>query len=152
MESSSTPVKTAGIGRPEFIAMMALLMALNALAIDVLIPALQQIGSALAVADENTRQLTLTAYVASFGFSQIIFGPFSDAYGRKKVLLSGMIVYIIGALFAAAASDFTMLLAMRAIQGFGAGALRTVTVAIVRDIFKGRPENIDMAWAFLVYH
>ncbi len=151
MESSNTPVKTAGIGRPEFIAMMALLMALNALAIDVLIPALQQIGSALAVADENTRQLTLTAYVASFGFSQIIFGPFSDAYGRKKVLLSGMIVYIIGALFAAAASDFTMLLAMRAIQGFGAGALRTVTVAIVRDIFKGRTMASVMSLVMMVF-
>ncbi len=151
MADSRSPYASVGIGKREFIALMALLMALNALAIDILLPALQQIGTALAVADANSRQLTLTAYVAMFGISQIIFGPVSDAFGRKWVLLSGMVVYIAGALIGALASDFAMLLLMRAVQGFGAGALRTVTVAIVRDLFKGRGMASIMSLVMMVF-
>ena len=78
----------------EFVAMVALLMALNAMAIDVILPALQQMGESLAVADENTRQLPLTAYIAFFGLSQLVYGTLSDHFGRRPVLLFGLAIYV----------------------------------------------------------
>ena len=65
--------------------MLALLMALNALAIDAMIPALPQIGSSLHVAEENRRQLVVIAYFLGFGSTQLVWGPLSDRYGVKTI-------------------------------------------------------------------
>ena len=135
----------------EFVAMVAFLMALNAMAIDVILPALQQMGESLAVADENTRQLPLTAYVAFFGVSQLVYGTLSDRFGRRPVLLFGLVVYVAGGIGAAVAGDFTMLLAMRGIQGIGAGATRVIAISIVRDTFGGRRMASVMSLAMMVF-
>ena len=74
----------------EFVTMVAALMALNAMAIDIILPALQQMGENLGVADENARQLPLTAYIVTFGISQLFYGPVSDRFGRRPVLLFGL--------------------------------------------------------------
>src|SRR5688500_17670957 len=71
------------IPRCEFIALAAALMALNALAIDIMLPALQEIGASLSVEDENHRQFVITAYIAGFGIAQLFFGPLSDRFGRR---------------------------------------------------------------------
>ena len=71
------------IGRFEFISMIALLMAINALAIDIMLPGMQQIGESLGVADPNTRQLVLSAYLIGFAVMQLAFGPISDRFGRR---------------------------------------------------------------------
>ena len=80
---SPAPAGTKTLPRWEFIALMAALMALNALAIDIMLPAMQQIGESLGVADENQRQLVVTAYVVGFGGAQLFFGPISDRWGRR---------------------------------------------------------------------
>lgn len=82
----------------EFVAMIALLMALNAAAIDVYIPALSDIGSALGVAEANRRQFVITAYIIGFGAAQIVYGPLSDRFGRRHVLFAGLGIYIAGAI------------------------------------------------------
>lgn len=135
----------------EFVAMVALLMALNAMAIDIILPALQQMGESLSVADANARQLPLTAYIAVFGASQIFYGPLSDRYGRRSVLLAGLALYTVGCFAAALSTDFTLLLAMRALQGLGAGATRVIAIAVIRDTYGGRRMASVMSLAMMVF-
>jgi MFS transporter, DHA1 family, multidrug resistance protein len=135
----------------EFVTMVALLMALNAMAIDIILPALQQMGASLAVSDENTRQLPLTAYIIFFGISQLLYGTVSDRFGRRPVLLFGLAVYAIGCTGAAIAGSFEMLLVMRAVQGIGAGATRVIAIAVVRDTYGGRRMASVMSLAVMVF-
>jgi len=151
MSEPSEAHPAALLPHTEFVAMVALLMALNAMAIDVILPALQQMGESLNVANENTRQLPLTAYMAFFGLSQLIYGPLSDHFGRRPILLFGLAVYVLGSLGAAIAGDFTTLLAMRAIQGVGAGATRVIAISVVRDTFGGRRMASVMSLAMMVF-
>ncbi len=135
----------------EFVTIVALLMALNAMAIDVILPALQQIGASLDVADENTRQLPLTAYIAVFGLSQLVYGTISDHFGRRPVLIFGLVIYVIGCTGAAFSGNFPMLLAMRGLQGFGAGATRVIAMSVIRDTFGGRRMASVMSLAMMVF-
>ena len=135
----------------EFVAMMALLMALNAAAIDVYIPALQDIGSALGVSDENARQLVITAYVMGFGGAQILYGPLSDRFGRRAVLFGGLAIYLAGALAAVFVPTFGALLATRFIQGVGAAATRVIATAAVRDRFAGARMASVMSLVMMIF-
>jgi DHA1 family bicyclomycin/chloramphenicol resistance-like MFS transporter len=135
----------------EFVTMVALLMALNAMAVDIILPALQQMGANLGVADENARQLPLTAYIVLFGISQIVYGPLSDHFGRRPILLFGLAVYSLACIGAAFAESFTMLLFMRGIQGIGAGATRVIAVSVVRDTYGGRKMASVMSLAMMVF-
>jgi DHA1 family bicyclomycin/chloramphenicol resistance-like MFS transporter len=74
--------------------MIALMMALNALAIDSMLPALPAMGEALGVASENSRQWIVTAYLLGFGVAQIVYGPLADRFGRKPILMIGVGVYV----------------------------------------------------------
>ncbi|MGH6922562.1 MAG: multidrug effflux MFS transporter, partial [Propylenella sp.] len=135
----------------EFVAMIALLMALNAMAIDVILPALQQMGASLAVSDENARQLPLTAYIALFGASQLVCGPVTDRFGRRSVLIAGLVLYALGGIGAALSTSFATLLSMRALQGVGAGATRVIAVAVVRDVYGGRTMARVMSLVMMVF-
>ena len=139
------------IPRWEFIALAAALMALNALAIDIMLPALQQIGASLGVEDENHRQYVITAYIAGFGIAQLFFGPLSDRFGRRTPLLLGLAVYIAAALGAAFAPSFETLLILRFVQGLGAAGTRVITVSVVRDAFGGRAMAEVMSLVFMVF-
>ena len=77
----------AGMGFREFVAIVASLMAVNALAIDAMLPALPQIGDALSITDDNQRQLIITAYLLGFGVAQLFYGPLSDRFGRRLSLI-----------------------------------------------------------------
>ncbi|MES2813509.1 MAG: MFS transporter, partial [Pseudomonadota bacterium] len=92
---TASPVETAtkGPGFAEFVCLIAAMMALNALAIDAMLPALPAIGEALGVASENSRQWVITAYLLGFGVAQLIYGPLTDRYGRKPILLLGLGLY-----------------------------------------------------------
>ncbi len=140
-----------GVGRTEFVAIIALLMALNALAIDIMLPGMQQIGAALGVADENERQYVITAYLLGFGGAQLFFGPISDRFGRKLPLLAGIAVYVTAAGAAAFVPDFRFLLLLRLIQGAGAASTRVLSVAIVRDIAGGRQMAEIMSLVMMVF-
>ena len=75
-------------------------MALNAIAIDVMLPALPYMGTGLGVTDENDRQLVVSAYMIGFGAAQIVFGPIADRYGRRAPLFFGIALYVVCALLA----------------------------------------------------
>lgn len=139
------------IPRWEFIALAAALMALNALAIDIMLPGLQQIGASLGIESENHRQYVITAYVIGFGLPQLLYGPISDWLGRRPPLLFGLVIYVIAAFCASFAPSFEALLALRFIQGVGAAATRVVAVSFVRDVFGGRAMAEVMSLVFMVF-
>ena len=149
--SPSAQVSSLPIPRWEFIALAAALMALNALAIDIMLPGLQQIGASLGVENENHRQYVITAYIAGFGIAQLLFGPLSDRFGRRPPLLFGLGVYIAAALGAAFAPSFATLLILRVVQGMGAAATRVITISIIRDVFGGRAMAEVMSLVFMVF-
>ena len=139
------------ISRPEFIALIAALMALNSLAIDVMLPALPAMGEALRVMQENDRQYVLTAYLVGFGIAQLFFGPLSDRFGRRPPLMVGLAIYIAAAALAVIAPNFFTLLILRAVQGIGAAATRVVGQSAVRDRFSGRAMGEVMSLIFMVF-
>jgi len=122
----------------EFVLMVAGLMALNALAIDVMLPALPDIGAALDVAHDNDRQMVLSAYLIGFGLGQVVIGSVSDRFGRRAVLIGGLACYVVAAIICAAAPTFATLLIARFVQGLASAAPRVITTAIVRDCYEGR--------------
>lgn len=140
-----------GMSRNEFIAMMAALMALNALAIDIMLPGLQQIGASLGVVNENHRQYVITAYLIGFGIAQLAYGPISDRFGRRIPLLTGLGIYIAAGLAIIMVPSFGGLLVLRFVQGLGSAAMRVITVSIVRDIFGGRQMAEAMSLIMMVF-
>ncbi len=153
MTNSSKTVTTAQIpmGKLEFIALAALLMAVNSLAIDIMLPALQQIGQSLGVESENHRQFIVSAYLLGFGGAQLFYGPLSDRFGRRIPLLIGLVIYIVSALGIAIVPTFAGLLALRFVQGLGSAATRVITISIVRDIYGGRQMAEVMSLIMMVF-
>lgn len=140
-----------GMAFPAFVTLIALLMALNALAIDTMLPALPQIGAAMGVTVDNDRQWVVTAYLLGFGAAQIVYGPISDRYGRKPALIFGLLTYSLFGFLAALAPTWEVMLAARAAQGVGAAALRVLVVSIVRDCYVGRTMARVMSLSFMVF-
>ncbi|AOF89577.1 drug resistance transporter, Bcr/CflA subfamily protein [Sinorhizobium sp. RAC02] len=140
-----------GMGKIEFIALMALLMALNALAIDIMLPGLQEIGASLGVENENHRQYVISAYLIGFAFAQLLYGPVSDRFGRRAPMFFGLAVYIVSSLAVVFVPSFAGLLALRFVQGIGSAAMRVITISIVRDIFGGRAMAEVMSLIMMVF-
>jgi MFS transporter, DHA1 family, multidrug resistance protein len=138
------------LGRVELIALITSLIAINAFAIDIMLPGIQQIGADLGEADPNRRQLIIAAYLLGFGVLQIVFGPLSDRFGRRKPLLLGIVVYLLAALGCMLVSDFDHLLAMRLLQGSGAAASAVIATAVVRDLFVGDQMAKTFSLVFMV--
>ncbi|MCV9960547.1 multidrug effflux MFS transporter [Pararhizobium sp. BT-229] len=139
------------LSKPQFVALMALLMAINAISIDIMLPGLQEIGASLGVVDENTRQYVITAYLIGMGCAQLFFGPLSDRFGRKLPLLGGLGIYALCALAIVFVPSFTGLLALRFMQGIGAAATRVITISIVRDVYGGRMMAEVMSLVMMVF-
>jgi DHA1 family bicyclomycin/chloramphenicol resistance-like MFS transporter len=135
----------------EFVALIALLMALTALSIDIMLVALPDIAAAYAVPAPNDRQLVITAYLLGFAAGQPFHGPLSDSFGRKPLLIAGLIIFAVGAVLAVMAPTFGMLLAARALQGFGCAAPRVVAIAVVRDRHAGRQMSRVMSFVMMVF-
>ena len=159
LDRMTAPVTDAAAGREpangpgflEFVCMIALMMALNALAIDSMLPALPDIGAALGVTSENSRQWVITAYLLGFGAAQIVYGPIADRFGRKPVLMVGVGIYVLFSFVAMVAPTFETLILARVGQGLGSAATRVLAVSIVRDRFSGRTMARVMSLSFLVF-
>ena len=151
----STPAAVASArpmpGRHELVAMLAGLMALNAFAIDAMIPALPAIGAELDAATDNQRQLVVIAYFIGFGSTQLIWGPLADRFGRKPVLAAGVVLYTGFALLCGLAGSFELLIASRVAMGASAAVTRVLVVAMVRDLFEGEAMARIMSLVFMVF-
>jgi DHA1 family bicyclomycin/chloramphenicol resistance-like MFS transporter len=151
MQADISSTAHAPMGFIEFVTVVASLLALNALAIDIMLPALQEIGAALGVANPNDRQTILSSYLVSFGLGQLLIGPISDRFGRRRVLLSGLALYVLAAVLCAAAPTFELLLVARVLQGLASAAPRVITASIVRDCYSGRRMASVMSLAMMVF-
>ena len=121
----------------EFIALMAFLMAIIALSIDAMLPALSNISHDLNISSANDIQYVVSFVFVGMSISTIFYGPLSDAFGRRPILFTGLILFVIGSIISSNASNLTIMLLGRFVQGLGIGAPRIMTMAIVRDKFHG---------------
>lgn len=122
----------------ELVGLVGALMALNAFAIDIMLPALDDIAASYQIARANDQQLILFAYVLGFGAPQLIFGPVSDARGRKGLLQICLLGYVVMSFLCMATTTFGLLLFVRFLQGIFASGVRVIAVSIVRDLVAGR--------------
>jgi len=130
---------------------MAMLMSMVALTIDAMLPALMQMGSDLGVKSLNDSQLIVSMVFLGMALGQIIYGPMSDAYGRKPAIYLGMLVFLIGDVISIYAQDFHIMLLGRVLQGVGAASCRVVTLAMVRDRFEGKEMARIMSLVMMMF-
>ena len=142
---------TRDISRAEFVALIAALMAVDALAIDIMLPALPNMGDALGVANANDRSLVLTTFLLGFGLPQLVFGPLTDRFGRRAPILIGLAVYALTALSAPLAPSFALLLGLRFVQGVAAAAVRVAMLSAVRDRYSGKAMADVMSLVFAIF-
>ncbi|MGL5836964.1 MAG: multidrug effflux MFS transporter [Sphingorhabdus sp.] len=131
--------------------MMAAIMALNALAIDAMLPAFPRIADGLGLIDPNRVQFVITVYLLGTGAGSLIHGPLSDRYGRRPILLGGIVGYILCAFACSFATSFDMLIAMRFAQGLCGAALGVLVTSIIRDQFEGDAMARRMSTVFLIF-
>ena len=126
------------------------MMSLTALSTDAMLPALPQIGSDLGVQNANDRQLVVSVLFLGLALGQLFFGPLSDRVGRKPAVYAGYALYVAGAFLSVLAATFPIMLVGRLSQGLGISAPRAITLALVRDRYKGRPMARVMSFATTV--
>jgi DHA1 family bicyclomycin/chloramphenicol resistance-like MFS transporter len=139
------------MGFPEFVVIIASIMALNPLAMDMMLPALPNIASAFHITAANRPQAVLSTFMIGFGVGQFVMGPLSDRYGRRPVLLGGMVLYVVASLLAIAAPSFETVLLARALQGLGTAATRVIATSVVRDCYAGRRMASVMSLTMMVF-
>src|SRR5690242_17646669 len=135
----------------EFVVVSAAIMALNPFAMDMMLPALTNIGSTFHILVANRLQVVLSAFLIGFGLGQFIIGPLSDSFGRRPVLLGGMVLYAIASVLAVAAPSFETLLLARALAGLGTSATRVIATSVVRDCYAGRRMASVISLAMMVF-
>jgi DHA1 family bicyclomycin/chloramphenicol resistance-like MFS transporter len=126
-------------------------MAVNALGVDLMLPALADIGRDLSVSTPNHRQWIVTAYMIGFGAGQLVYGPLADRFGRKPILVVTLAGFVAAAIFAAGSVTFAGLLGARLLQGLMSASTRVLAVAIVRDGASGRQMARTMSIAQMIF-
>ncbi|WP_236037191.1 multidrug effflux MFS transporter [Marinomonas vulgaris] len=135
----------------ELVALFALMMSLTALSMDAMLPAFAQIAESLAIVDYQQTQWFVSAMILGMVFGELLFGPLSDAIGRKKSILLGIGVYVIGSIVAVLASSIEVFLLGRLIQGFGVAGPKIVSRALIRDLYKGAAMARIMSFVMMVF-
>jgi DHA1 family bicyclomycin/chloramphenicol resistance-like MFS transporter len=133
--SSSAP--GASLGEREFVALMAMIMALQALCIDAMLPALGIMAQDLGARDPNERQLVVGVYLIAAGIGALFPGALADRFGRRPVLFVSLAAYVALSLACALVTDFTTMLVLRAAQAVCSAGLSVLPNAIIRDRFSG---------------
>lgn len=139
------------MGFPEFVAIVAAIMALNPLAMDLMLPALPDVGATFHISNANKLQTVLSVFLTGFGAGQFVMGPLSDRFGRRPILLLGMFIYGAASVLAIVAPSFEMLLVARALQGLGTSATRVIATSVVRDCYTGRRMASVMSLAMMIF-
>lgn len=121
----------------EFVALMAAMMSIAALAIDAILPAISQIGISINSIDQTQNQLLITMIFLGLGVGQLFFGPLSDSFGRKPIVYSGFILFIVASVLCILAPSLEIMITGRILQGIALSAPRTMAISIIRDTYKG---------------
>jgi len=121
----------------EFVAMMAALMSIVALAIDAILPAISNIGEAINSTDSTDHQLLVTMIFLGLGVGQLFFGPISDSFGRKPVVYMGFSIFLVASVICLMAPSLEVMVVGRILQGIGLSAPRTISISIIRDTYEG---------------
>jgi len=135
----------------EFIALMASLMAMAALSIDALLPAMSVIGDVVGVTDAHDNQLLITMIFLGLGIGQLFFGPLSDSFGRKPLVYIGFVVFIVASFVCVFSTSLQMLIFGRIMQGVGLSAPRTISYSMIRDLYEGDHMAKIMSFVTVVF-
>jgi len=149
----SAHISSDGSRRPgfrEFVALIAALIASQALAIDAMLPALPSIGKALDLVIGNHSQWVITSYVIGLASGQLCWGFISDRFGRRPVLIGGLVLYTIAAILCGLSTSFGALLAWRFAHGLAAASM-VVARSVIRDLYSGRQMARVMSLTFIVF-
>ncbi len=124
--------------------LLALLQAAGPISTDTYLPSLPAIAIRLN-ASVATAQLTLSVFLVGFAVAQIVYGPFSDRFGRKPVLVTALSLFAVATLACALATSLEMLIAARFLQALGAAGPVVLSRSIVRDLYEGRRASTEMS-------
>ena len=145
------PLTRPPLPQREFVVMIAALMALNALAIDSMLPALPDISAALGVTESNQQQFVISLYFIGMAVGSLVHGPLADRFGRRNVILLALVGYVASALISGLSANWMMLLAMRGLNGFFGAAMGVVAQAVIRDRTSGDAMAKLMSMIFLIF-
>ena len=136
---------------PEFVGLMALIQSLVVLTIDAMIPALQELGVTLEIAHPNDAQIVIGLLFLGLALGQLLSGPLSDNIGFKPAIQLGIGLFSIGCFLSVFATNFTMMLLGRVLQGVGLAGPRIVSIALIRDLYVGDSMAKVMSFVMSVF-
>jgi DHA1 family bicyclomycin/chloramphenicol resistance-like MFS transporter len=128
-----------------FTLLLGFLVALPSFGVDMSLPAVTATGAALGVAPARAG-LTMSLFMVGFAVAPLFYGPASDRYGRKPIVVFACMLFIIAGVGCALAPSLPSLLMWRVVQGAGAGASMTIALAIVRDLFEGQAARSKLSY------
>lgn len=129
----------------------ALLTSLTALSVDALLPGLRAIGAEFGEAPPLSTHHVISLFIFGMAFGELLLGPLSDAIGRKRALLSGLAIYLIGTMIAATANSLEAVILGRFLQGVGVSGPKIATRAMIRDQFSGDAMARVMSFMFTLF-
>jgi DHA1 family bicyclomycin/chloramphenicol resistance-like MFS transporter len=135
----------------EFLTLMALLMSMTAMSIDIMLPALPEIGSTLGALDASNLPLVVTVFMLGMAIGQLVWGPLADRLGRRPSLLIGISLFVLATIVAVSTQSFSQLLAARFVQGIGGSVGRIIVTTVIRDLFVGRQMARVMSMVMMVF-
>lgn len=144
INSSEILVTQKYLGSSGLIVFIAIMNMFIPLSIDLYLPALPSMAAIFKSSSAITN-LTLSAFFFFYAIGMLIWGPLSDKYGRKPILVVGTLIYLFSSISCAMASDVYLLILARAIQGIGAGGITSISVAMIKDCFGGKKRESILA-------
>ena len=139
-----TSIQQRYLGRKGLVIFLAALTAFPALSTDLYLPALPDITVYFDVPEYQTN-LTLLLFFIVYAVSMVVWGPFSDRYGRRPILLVGLTCYTLAGLLCAVSANVFQLMFFRVLQALGTGAASATATAIVKDVYHGRKREVILA-------
>ena len=135
----------------EFVILVSIMFGMIAFGTDTMLPAFPNIAKDLYLSNVNKAQLIISSFILGTGIGQLISGPISDTFGRKPIITIGLGIFIIACGIAYYAKSLELMLVARFIQGLGVSAPRTVTMALIRDLYSGRKMAQVMSLAMAIF-